>query len=800
MDKWKIVYDSWQPEVQPVREALCTLGNGNFATRGAAEEAQDDEKIHYPGTYLGGGYNRLTSTVAGKEIENEDLVNWPNWLPLTFRHKDGEWFSLEKVTLLNFRQELDMEIGLLTRQLHFRDTSERETKLTSRRFVSMANPHAAALQWEIIPVNWSGEIEVRTALDGRVQNNGIARYRSLQKKHLEPIAAGQHDPDTVFLLVQTNQSKIRMAQAARTLVYANCKKQEVKSQLNREEDYIEQILQLSCRQGEDVVIEKTVSVYTSRDFAISEPLLEARTNLARWGNFEEIFKAHRRAWRHTWDRFDLDLACNTKTQAVLRLHIFHLLQTVSVHIVGRDAGVPARGLHGEAYRGHVFWDELFIFPFLNLRQPELTRALLMYRFRRLQEAKFAAQQAGYRGAMFPWQSGSNGREESQVIHLNPKSGRWLPDNTFLQRHINAAVAYNVWQYYQATEDREFLTYIGAELILEIALFWSSIAAYNAEKDRYEIRNVVGPDEYHTAYPDSDKPGLNNNAYTNVMAVWVIQCALKLFEMLDASRLQELLEKCAITAEEVEQWHHISQKMFVPFIAESQIIAQFEGYDELQEFDWNTYKQKYGEVMRLDRILESEGKNVNKYKASKQADVLMLFYLFSSEELVQLFTRIGYKFNPESIPLNIAYYEERTSHGSTLSQIVHSWVLARSDRIRSWSNFEMALLSDLEDVQGGTTAEGIHLGAMAGTIDLVQRCYIGLEIRDDVLWLNPVLPEALGCLKQQLRYRGHWISLELTSERMVITFARGWSNEVQIGVRGQVHIFRTGDKREFDIRR
>ena len=783
-----------------MREALCTLGNGCFATRGAFEEETADEQVHYPGTYLGGGYNRLVSEVAGRQIENEDLVNWPNWLPVTFRHKGGGWFSLSKVQVLDFVQELDMQQGLLTRTVRFKDPADRETQLISRRFVSMANPHLAALCWEITPLNWSGEIEVKVALDGSVTNSGVARYRSLESKHLEPVEADQYDQDTLYLVTQTRQSKIRMAQAARTLVYADGKRLAVERQHKVKPDYVEQLLKINCNRGQAVTIEKVVLLYTSRDFAISEPMLEACTNIEKLGGFNQLLEISSRAWLRLWHRCDLELTCNEEAQAVLRLHIFHLLQTVSAHSIGRDIGVPARGWHGEAYRGHIFWDELFIFPFLNLRLPDLTRALLMYRYRRLPEARYAAIEAGYRGAMFPWQSGSNGREESQVIHLNPKSGRWLPDNTFLQRHINAAVAYNVWHYYQATHDREFLIFNGAELIFEIAQFWSTIAILSPEKGRYEVRNVVGPDEYHTEYPGSESPGLNNNAYTNVMAAWVIQCALQVMEELDSSRVEELKHKCAISTDDIERWQHISQRMYVPFIGESNIIAQFEGYEQLQEFPWEAYKAKYGEAMRLDRILESENDNVNKYKASKQADVLMLFYLFSSEELKQIFSKMGYDFKPESIPENIAYYEHRTSHGSTLSKIVHSWVLARSDRERSWLNFEIAMLSDLEDVQGGTTPEGIHLGAMAGTVDLVQRCYTGLEIRDDVLWLNPVLPDEIGCLNLQLRYRSHWLSVHLTHNKMVISFDRGWTNEVKIGVKGEVYTFTTGDKREFEITR
>jgi trehalose/maltose hydrolase-like predicted phosphorylase len=800
MVEWSIIYDKWIPKEQTLREALCTLGNGYIATRGAFEEVRAEADSHYPGTYLAGGYNRLTSEVAGKQIENEDLVNWPNWLPVSFRQPGEDWFHMSSVEVLDFRQELDMQNGLLLRYVHFRDGKGRESMLNTRRLVSMANPHLAALEWKLTPVNWSGEVELRAALDGRVSNSGVVRYRELASQHLETLEQGQHNDETIYLVVQTTQSKIRMAQVARTQVFLNGQASGMLPQTKIEQGYVEHQFKLQATEGQPLRLEKSVVIYTSRDWATSEPLLDACTNIGRQGTFEESLEEHKRAWQRLWNRCDLDTACNIKTQSVLRLHIFHLLQTVSGHTVDLDVGVPARGWHGEAYRGHIFWDELFIFPFLNMHLPAITRELLMYRYRRLNEARSAAKEAGYRGAMFPWQSGSNGREESQVIHLNPQSGRWLPDNTYLQRHISSAVAYNVWHYYQATEDMDFLSYHGAELLLDIAQFWSTIATLNKETGRYEIQHVVGPDEYHTEYPDSTEIGLNNNAYTNVLAVWVIQRAIELKEVIDDSRYEELLTKLHITPDDLTRWEDISKRIYVPFLEDTKIIAQFDGYDKLQEFDWEKYRAKHGEAMRLDRILESEGDNVNKYKASKQADVLMLFYLFSSEELLSIFKKLGYDFKPESIPENIAYYEARTSHGSTLSKIVHAWVLARSDRKRSWVNFELALMSDLEDIQGGTTAEGIHLGAMAGTVDLVQRAYTGLEIRDDVLWLNPVLPEEMPCLNLQLRYRGHWIELNLTADKMVITFDRGWSKEVKIGVRGEVHTFQTGDQKEFDIRR
>jgi alpha,alpha-trehalase len=200
--------------------------------------------------------------------------------------------------------------------------------------------------------------------------------------------------------------------------------------------------------------------------------------VTRASRFSALRESHSLAWAHLWRQCDFDIIRiggepSNDTHKIIHLHVFHLLQTASPHSVDMDVGVPPRGWHGEAYRGHVFWDELFIFPFLKLRLPDLTRALLLYRYRRLPEARWAAEQAGLKGAMFPWQSGSNGREETDTVLFNPRSGNFIPDNTHLQRHVNAAIFFNVWQYYGASGDTDFLHDHGAEMMLEIARFWAS---------------------------------------------------------------------------------------------------------------------------------------------------------------------------------------------------------------------------------------------------------------------------------------------------------------------------------------
>jgi trehalose/maltose hydrolase-like predicted phosphorylase len=794
MSRFEINYNEWSPDKQKLREALCTLGNGYFATRGAAEETKDDG-INYPGTYLAGGYNRAKTEIAGRVIENEDLVNFPNWLPLSLRTEGSEWLTFNDYKLLDYRQTLMMEEGVLEREFRVEDNEGRITSIFSQRLVSMSDMHLAGIQWHIIPENWSGKLQVRSALDGTVTNNGVERYRKLEGQHLKPLSAKEVEENIMLLLVETKQSKLVMVQTAKTNVYTKDEVYNASFESHTSEGYIEQIMTFDVEEGEVYNIEKIVSVYTSRDKAISEPSLEACIKIREAERFYMLLFEHTRIYKNLWYRFDIEISNGDKIQQLIRLHIFHVIQTVSFHSIELDAGVPARGLHGEAYRGHIFWDEVFIFPFLYFRFPETTRSFIMYRFNRLYEARRAAAKINYYGAMFPWQSGSNGREESQVLHLNPKSGRWIPDDTHLQRHINSAIAYNVWNYFLVTDDRQFLSFYGAEIFLSIALFWGSKCKYSKEKGRYEILNVVGPDEYHTSYPDSEEPGLNNNAYTNIMAAWVIQKAVEILELIEKSRRNELLASLNINEDDLHNWKEISQKIFIPFI-EDDIIEQFEGYASLREFPWEEYTKKYGDIQRLDRILENEGDTPDKYKASKQADVLMLFYLFSEEDLNQIFGKLGYKFDTNTIKKNIEYYRERTSHGSTLSRFVFSWILAKYDKTRSWENFEALLVSDFEDIQGGTTAEGIHLGAMAGSLDLVQRCFSGIEVRENVLWINPSLPENIKQMKFRIIYRRHWIALKFSNKKVVISFEEGWSNKVIIGVTGNIYEFSKGEEREF----
>ena len=795
---WTLRYDEVAPRHEGLREALCTLGNGYFATRGAAPEARADD-VHYPGTYIAGCFNELETVIAGRATRNESLVNAPNWLVLTFAAGDGPWLGSDGVDVLDDCAELDLRRGVLTRRRLVLDRLGHSTEVTSRRFVHMGAAHLAAMELTIEPVNWAGRLRIRSALDGTVTNSGVPRYRELASRHLVPVATGCPADDTMLLVVETSQSHIQIAEAARTRVLAGGAPVAGRRAVTERPGWIGCEVTAEAAAGQPVVVEKTVAITTSRDRAVSDVGQAAADRLRGAGSFAGLLGEHALAWAHLWAHFPLELrgGADDDILPVLRLHIFHLLQAVGPHSIGRDVGVPARGLHGEAYRGHVFWDELFVFPVLNLRLPELSRSLLEYRYYRLPAARRAAAEAGYRGAMYPWQSGSDGTEQSALVHLNPQSGRWLPDTTYLQRHVGLAVAYSTWQYYQCTADREFLARYGAEIMLEVARFFASIGSYDPGLGRYVIRGVVGPDEFHTGYPGSAAPGIDNNAYTNVMAAWLLRTTAAVLEELPGWRRAELSETLGLTAAELERWEHMSRRMYVPFHGDG-IISQFDGYEKLAELDWEDYYARYGNIRRLDRILEAEGDNPNQYQVCKQADVLMLFYLLPAAELDALMRGLGYQWSPDRIPDTIDYYLARTSNGSVLSAVVHAWVLARAHRERALDEFAMALRSDVADVQGGTTAEGIHLAAMAGTIDVLQRCFAGVQTHHDVLWLDPYWPGQLGTLEFGIQYRGHTVTLAIADHTVIVGSGPGRLAPIRVGCHGQVRELSDGQTLTFGL--
>lgn len=798
VDPWVLVYEGFDPAHEGHREALTTLGNGYVGTRGAAPERPADG-VHYPGTYLAGVYNRLTCTVHGRRMEEEHMVNAANWLPFDLRTEAGRWWSAGGLSTSQERRELHLRAGILTRTAVLTDGAGRRLRLTQRRLVSMASPHLAGLQTTLVAHGWDGTVQVRSGIDAGVENSNVTEYASLADRHLRTIRVETPEPGTLLVEVETTQSEVRIATATRTTV-TGPRPAATGPTLAEDEQYA-QVFHVRLRDGEPVTIDKTAAIYTSQDRAIASPSLAALNALATVpGGFEDLLPVHEIAWARLWLRFGIQLDSDTQTQLVINLHVFHLLQSLSVHTADLDAGVPARGLHGEGYRGHVFWDELFVLPVLTAHLPRVSRGLLDYRWRRLDEARRAAHQAGLRGAMFPWQSGSDGREETPAALFNTRSDRWMPDDSRRQRHVGLAVAFNAWQYYQATGDVAWLAHRGADLIIEVARFFTTLATPDAATDRYHIAGVMGPDEYHDGYPDATGAGLTDNAYTNVLTAWVCRRAGEVLDLVAGHECDEVHARLGIGHDEPATWDKLSRRLSVPFLPEG-VIGQFAGYGDLAELDWDAYRRTYGNIGRLDLILEAEDDSTSRYKLSKQADVLMLVYLLGPEDLLGTLDRLGYLVSREQLARTVDYYLARTTHGSTLSRVVHASVLARMDPRRGWATFREALAADLDDTQGGTTKEGVHLGAMAGTIDIITRSFAGYRSDDDRVIFEPLLPHGLAAARFEIQHRGQRLQVTLDRHTLTVTADPcAGRPQVHVQVAGAPVVVPGGESRSWPTRR
>ncbi|WP_160937752.1 glycoside hydrolase family 65 protein [Teichococcus coralli] len=755
--RWDVVFDHYAPEDERRRETLLALGNGVLLVRATAPWAAADG-THYPGTYRAGLYDRLTDRIEGEEAANESVPNLPNWLPLTFRIADGEgWFRFGRMELLDYRHALDMRHGLTCRMLRLRDASGRITRLRELRLVSMARPHLAALRLELTPENWSGAVAFHGGIDGGVANTNVASDRRHDGRHLTEQQGERAAPGLLLLRARTRQSRIGIGIATRTTLEAGA----TFATSAALPFGIAESLGATAWEGEALAVEKVAAIRCDLDGAADEPGTAALAELRAAPGFAALAVEQAAAWAPLRASIGLR-AARAPLDRALGFHGFHLLQTASPHAAAMDAGFPARGWQ-EAYRGQIFWEDCLVLPFLELRFPATARAALLYRWRRLEAARQAARLLGYRGAMFPWRSARDGSEQTPRFQFNDLSGGWTRDHTHLERHVGAAIAQAAWRYVLASGDEAFLEAHGAELILEIARFWASIARHDPSTGRYHIRGVVGPDEYHLRYPGAAQPGIDDNAYTNVMAARSLTLAPAVLERLSPARRAALCRQLRLGTEELAGWDHISRRIALPFRQDG-TIDQFAGFERLRPFDIGGFMAAHP-GQRVDHVLAARGDSVDAYAVAKQADLLMLPHTLPHGELQRLLAHLGHAMDDTLLRRTLEVHLPHHMHDSSLSRAACAGALARLDPARSWSFFRHMLRSDPEQAASSSTAEGAHLGAMACAIDVLQRHYLGLRVQADALALDPAPPSQLGPVRMRFRCRFGMFELHWSGEAL-----------------------------------
>lgn len=758
---WQIKYKNTHPKAAESygQESLLTLSNGYLGWRGAPIMTRYSDD-HYPGLYVAGVFNQTSTLLAGKNVINEDMVNLPN--PQLFELSvAGEKLKFNPIIR---ESTLNLKNGTLVEHYVFQ-LAQGHVQVTSTKAVDPVHYHQLVEKIKVT-TDFDTQIEATAIIDGSVTNQNVKRYRDFNSQEFKIIATKDH-----YLHAKTLASKIDL------IVGGTLKSNSAPTKTDYQANAVIDKISVNIKTNEPITFERIMSVATSYEDKNPIATVVQSLNIA---TYDSIINTCQRYWDKVWATNDVKVTSSTQDlQTLIRLNIFHLHQAAQ-HNANKDldASVGSRALTGEGYRGHIFWDELFIMPYYAANDPQTAYDILQYRLKRLVAAQKNATLENESGAVYPWQSAMYGDEQAQIIHLNPVDNSWIPDNSRLQRHVSLAIIYDLWIYTHLTNDYRLMNNGGLAVLLEISKFWLNKAEKNGKK--YHLAGVMGPDEFHESYPNATEAGIRDNAYTNVMLAWSLNWLLSLKDNVnvDFSKIaivnnfnNALLQK----AEEVA--HSLALHL-----NKHGVVEQYAGYFDLKELDFNAYTKKYGDIHRIDRLLKAEGKNSNDYQTNKQADFLMLLYNLGEQKTADLVKQLGYQLPNDWLALNRNYYLSRTVHGSTTSRPVFAGIdVSLGETKRATEFLEMAIKSDYDDIQGGTTAEGIHIGVMGETLAVIQNNFAGVDLRGERITINPQLPEKWQNLSFTQRFRGVLLNFNFTHQQVMIKA----DHDITINVQGKV---------------
>ncbi|MCI0554524.1 MAG: glycoside hydrolase family 65 protein [Anaerolineae bacterium] len=696
IDLWTIIEDSFEPKKQHHKETIFTIGNGYLCTRGAFEEGYPDD---HRATFIHGVFDAAP-------IVFTELANAPDWLPITV-YLNSERFSLDTGTIESFQRTLDLRTGLLKREVRWRSPSGTTATLTFERFASLADEHLLYIRCRVTP-EFAGTVEFRAGLNGNMHNEGLV--------HFQWQGQGKQD-DVIYLHNRTRKSGIEIGTA---MQITNVVGREVIREDWDVQNAPTRMVRVEAVPGQTVGIDKRVAVFTSREFYSADVVTVAVHRAREAASWESALEVSKQAWAEEWDRTDVIIEGDNEAQIAIRFNLFQMLIAAPRH--DDRVNIGAKTLSGFGYRGHAFWDtEIFMLPLFIYTAPHIAKNLLNYRYRNLPGARRKAQANGFEGAQFPWESADTGDEVTPtwVPHFAEPTKLvriWTGD---IEIHISADIAHAAYQYWQATGDDDWFIELGAELILDTAKFWASRAEWNAEKDRYEYNDVIGPDEYHEH--------VDNNAYTNRMAQWNLQTALEVLEWLKKhapKKAKALMKQLDLNQKRLETWGEVIEKIYL-HIAPNGLIEQFEGYYQRKDIDLATLEPR---TKSAQEIFGIEG--CNETQILKQPDVLMLLYVLRNDYLGEI------------VQVNYDYYMPRIDHtyGSSLGPSIMAIMACEVGKPDdAYEHFIRAVRADLRDVRGNA-GDGIHAASAGGTWQSVVFGFGGLRVTSDGWTAKPRLPK------------------------------------------------------------
>ncbi|HYE82373.1 MAG TPA: glycosyl hydrolase family 65 protein [Clostridia bacterium] len=739
---WILSEDKYDSRYQSKCESIMALGNGYLGVRSALEETYVGQTRNF---FVAGTFNRFHPNEVTELPNAADFTEMQIYL-------DSELFTMDTGKVKEYVRYLNLKEAELTREVMWESPEGRAYRLVFRRFVSLEDLHLTAFKLSVTPMSEDARIRIRTGIDGRMTNSGSQHFSEGEKRVYEK---------KIMQLVQTTtESQIDFVLNCGCSVYEADNPVKVISEAAEygvERRKIYGLYEFTAKKDVGITFEKLVAVFTSRDRECTEGYrleklrknsLEHLKNIMTLG-YDELFAKSRDKWSRYWNSVNIEVvSSNSEDMLAVRFAQYHLLIAAPVH--DDRFSIGAKGLTGEGYKAHVFWDtEMFMLPYFQYNLPDIARQLLYYRYNNLEGARKKARQYGYEGAMYPWEAAFTGEEETpEWAALNVITGK--PTRVWAgikEHHITADVAYMVWQYYLSAGDSEFMEYCGYEMIFECAWFWCSRISWNEGQGRYEIIDVIGPDEY--------TEHIDNNAYTNYIAHYVISTALKLFDMLhsDQPALFLRLDEKLNLSKRYGTYRLAAARLYLPKAGRDGVIPQDDTFLGKKEIDINKYR--YDDI-KQSILLDYSRRQIVDMQVLKQADVVML--LCTLRKL----------FDKETIKASFEYYEKRTIHDSSLSSAIHSIAACYFDNtVRAYSFFRDACNIDMgqNPVSSNT---GIHAAAMGGIWMAAVMGFGGLFSNEGQLELNPVLPEEWARLCYGFCWHGRRIRVEAARGTIVIT--------------------------------
>ncbi|HCT93134.1 MAG TPA: family 65 glycosyl hydrolase [Lachnospiraceae bacterium] len=756
IEDWILRENSFDPEKLGKCEAVMSLGNGYLGLRSATEERYLNETR---GLFVAGTFNKFD--------ENE-VTELPNAADMTAIHLsvNGERFSLTEGIAEDYTRELNIRTGELRRSVTWTSPKGVKIRLAFYRIVSLKRLHVIAQRVEIVPVEEDVRVEIKSGINGKMANTGSQHFSDGDKRF--------YDKRVIQFVQTTGQSKIDFVDTTVHKLALDGEILPMEAEVYIERREIFAGYSVDIKAGRTLSVEKYSSVYTSRDLdmegktaaQIQELAVETSRELESLG-YEVLKDESAKQWEEeVWNLAPIRIEGNVLDNFAIHFAQYHLRLMVPAHDARMNIG--AKGLSGEGYRGHTFWDtEIFLLPYYIFTAPKTARKLEEYRYLSLPGAHAKAAHNHYQGAMFPWESAwlDDGEVTPEYMDVDILTGK--PNKVwsgFIEQHITSDVAFGVWQYSVITGDEDYMEKYGYELIMDTAIFWAS-RLEPGEDGRYHINDVVGPDEY--------REHVNDNAFTNYMACWNMKKAMEYYHLLKDEKPEiftRLNEKLSLDAA-YGGWKEGCEKLYLPAPTKENILPQDDRYLSCRDIDLSKYKaqENVGGITR-DYNLEQ----INRIQVSKQADVLVLFFLL--EDI----------FPQEVKKASWKHYEARTLHDSSLSLSTHS-VLAcdMGEKAMAYDLFRRAASIDLGPFMGSSNA-GIHAASFGGVWECVVYGFGGVRMLGGRLRINPSLPEGWTELSYTIIWKGQKLAVDVTKDAVNVENLTG-TKKVEIEINGEKHV-------------